>query len=78
MRFEAGRVRVEALKTGVLPAAEAAALAIEDAYGLGRATLVTVLDAEKARIDARLALATARGEQGDAWIEVERVLGVTQ
>jgi len=78
MRFEAVRLRVDALKTGVLPAAEAAALAIEDAYGLGRASLVTVLDAEKARVDARLALATARAEQADAWIEVERVLGVTR
>ena len=77
-RFEAATSRAATLKTSVVPASEAAATAIEDAYKLGRATLVMVLDAERARIDTRLALQQARAEQADAWIDVERAAGVAR
>ncbi len=75
-RFEAARTRGDALQSGVLPASEAAAKAIEDAYTLGRATLLMVLDAERARIDARLSLQQTRAEEADAWIDVERAAGL--
>jgi cobalt-zinc-cadmium efflux system outer membrane protein len=74
-RFEAARTRLNALESSVVPAAEAAAKAIEEAYLLGRAPLVTVLDAERARIDAHLALQQARAERADAWIDVEHAAG---
>jgi outer membrane protein TolC len=73
--FEAWTASARALSDGVVPAANAAAAAAEESYTLGRAPLVAVLDAEKARIEANLALLDARAQQADAWIEVEHVLG---
>jgi outer membrane protein TolC len=73
--FEAISSRTKALSDGVVPAADAAAVATEESYTLGHAPLVAVLDAEKARIDAKLALLEARAARAEAWIEVERAIG---
>ncbi len=67
--------RLKALDTGVVPAAEAAARATEESYALGRATLVTVLDSERARIDARLSLLETKAARANAWIDAERAAG---
>ena len=64
------------LTSGVVPAAVAAAQATEDSYTLGRAQLVAVLDAERARLDAELALLESESARANAWIDVERALGV--
>jgi len=72
---EAWSASARALAEGVVPAADAAAAATEESYELGRAPLFAVLDAEKARIDARLSLLDARTQQADAWIEVEHATG---
>ena len=72
---EAWSASARTLADGVVPAADAAASATEESYQLGRAPLIAVLEAEKARIDARLALLDARSQQADAWIEVERATG---
>ena len=74
--FEATTERARILGDGVVPAAEAAAVGAEESYSLGYAPLVTVLDAERARIDARTALLEARATRVLAWIDVERALGV--
>jgi cobalt-zinc-cadmium efflux system outer membrane protein len=74
-RFTAISARTEALASGVLPSAEAAANATEEAYSMGRSALVAVLDAERARIDARLALLEARAGRAAAWVDVELALG---
>jgi outer membrane protein TolC len=74
--FEATNARTHALAEGVLPAAEAAANASEESYALGHAPLITVLDAERARIDARTSLLEARAARAIAWIDVERALGL--
>ncbi len=74
--FEAWTESARVLGEGVVVAADAAAAATEESYALGRAPLVSVLDAEKARIEARLSLLDARAQQADAWIEVERAVGV--
>ena len=74
-QFVAVSERVTALEQAVVPAADAAAAATEDAYGLGRSPLVAVLDAEKARIDARLSLLEGRAVRAIAWVDVERALG---
>jgi outer membrane protein TolC len=74
--FAALTRRVEALSEGVVPAALAAARATEESYSLGRAPLLQVLDAERARIDAELSLVDSRAARADAWIDVERALGV--
>jgi cobalt-zinc-cadmium efflux system outer membrane protein len=74
--FEAWTASMRALREGVVPAADAAAAATEDSYALGRATLVMVLDAERAGIDARLALLEAHAQRADAWIEVEHAMGI--
>jgi outer membrane protein TolC len=68
--------RAQALAEGVVPAATAAARATEESYSLGRAPLVLVLDAERARIEAELALVESQSARADAWIDVERALGV--
>jgi cobalt-zinc-cadmium efflux system outer membrane protein len=73
--FSAWGESARALAGGVVPAADAAAAATEESYALGRAPLVAVLDAEKARIDARLSLLDARAQQADAWIEVQHAIG---
>jgi outer membrane protein TolC len=73
--FAAISARTKALAEGVVPAADAAAVAMEESYTLGHAPLVAVLDAEKARIDARLTLLEARAARANAWIDVERAIG---
>jgi cobalt-zinc-cadmium efflux system outer membrane protein len=73
--FEAWDANARALAEGVVPAANAAAEAAEESYTLGRAPLVAVLDAERARIDANLSLLDARAQEADAWIEVEHAAG---
>ncbi len=73
--FEAWTEGARVLGASVVAAADAAAAATEESYSLGRAPLVAVLEAEKARIDARLALLDARAQQAEAWIEVEHAIG---
>jgi cobalt-zinc-cadmium efflux system outer membrane protein len=73
--FEAWTANARALADGVVPAAGAAAAAARESYGLGRAPLVAVLDAEKARIEAALSLIDSRAQRADAWIEVEHAVG---
>ena len=67
--------RLKALEDGVVPAAEAAAKATEESYTLGRATLVAVLDSERARIDARLSLLETKAARANGWIDIERATG---
>ena len=74
--FGALTEQARTLADEVLPAAASAALASEESYALGRAPLVAVLDAERARIDAQLALLESQGARSNAWIDVERALGV--
>ena len=73
--FEAISARRLALETGVVPAADAAAAATEESYALGHAALVAVLDANRARIDARMSLLEASAARALAWIDVERAVG---
>ncbi len=74
--FGALTQQAQTLAFGVLPAAAAAARATEESYTLGRAPLLSVLDAERARIDAELTLIESQGARANAWIDVERALGV--
>lgn len=74
--FGALSSQANTLADGVVPAAVAAARATEESYSLGRAPLVAVLDAERARIDAELSLIETRSARANAWIDVERALGV--
>jgi outer membrane protein TolC len=73
---QAWTARERALRDGVLPAAVAAARATEESYGLGRAPLVSVLDAERALVDTQLTLLEASSGRADAWIEVEHAMGL--
>jgi outer membrane protein TolC len=73
--FSAMSLQVEALSSGVLPAAVSAARATEESYALGRAPLVSVLDAERARIDTELTLFESQGARANAWIDLQRALG---
>jgi outer membrane protein, heavy metal efflux system len=74
--FRALSQQSETLASGVVPAAVAAARATEESYALGRAPLHSVLDAERARIEAELSLLQTQGARADAWINVEQALGV--
>jgi len=73
--FEASSTLVKTLAEGVVPASEAAAVATEESYSLGHAPLVSVLDAERSRIDARLSLLEARASRALSWIDVEHAVG---
>lgn len=73
--FAAATARAKAIGDGVVPAAEAAAVAAEASYAAGRAPLVVLLDAERLRVDARTSLIDAQAARANAWIEVERAVG---
>lgn len=73
--FEAATARQRTLVDAVVPAAQAAAKATEEAYTLGRAQLVAVLDAERALVDARVTALEAQAARASAWADVEHALG---
>jgi outer membrane protein, heavy metal efflux system len=74
-QFAAAAARRLALEQAVVPAANKAALAVEDSYAMGRAPLVAVLDAERARIDVHTALVEARAAHAHAWVDIQKALG---
>jgi cobalt-zinc-cadmium efflux system outer membrane protein len=74
--FEAATARQRTLADSVVPAAQSAARATEEAYSLGRAQLVAVLDAERALVDARVTALEAQAARAAAWADVEHALGV--
>jgi cobalt-zinc-cadmium efflux system outer membrane protein len=73
--FDAATARERTLTGAVVPAARAAAKATEEAYTLGRAPLVAVLDAERALVDARVSALQAQAARASAWADVEHALG---
>jgi cobalt-zinc-cadmium efflux system outer membrane protein len=73
--FEAATARQRALVESVVPAARQAAKATEEAYSLGRAQLVAVLDAERALVDARLTALETQAVRASSWADVEHALG---
>ena len=73
--FIAADGRVKTLRDDVLVAAEAASTATQESYELGRAQLVAVIDASRARLDTRTALADAIATRALAWIDIERAVG---
>lgn len=74
--FEAATARQRTLVDSVVPAAQSAAKATEEAYTLGRAQLVAVLDAERALVDARVTALEAQAARASAWADVEHAMGV--
>ncbi|MEI7893785.1 MAG: TolC family protein [Myxococcales bacterium] len=52
------------------------ARATTESYSLGRAPLVSVLEAERARLDAKIALLEGKTMRANAWIDVERAMGM--
>lgn len=73
--FEAATARQRTLAESVVPAAQSAAKATEEAYALGRAQLVAVLDAERALVDARVSALEAQAARANAWADVEHAVG---
>jgi outer membrane protein TolC len=73
--FSATGARRKALEEAVVPAAEKAAAATEESYALGRASLVAVLDAERARIEARMSLLEARAANAFSWVDIQTAMG---
>jgi cobalt-zinc-cadmium efflux system outer membrane protein len=73
--YEAATTQERTLVDAVVPAARAAARATEDAYALGRAQLVAVLDAERALVDARIAALDAQAARATAWADVQHAIG---
>jgi outer membrane protein, heavy metal efflux system len=74
--FSALTTQATTLANELVPAASNAARATEESYVLGRAPLVAVLDAERARIEAELALVESQSARANTWIDIERALGV--
>lgn len=73
--FLGASARSKALEEGVVPAADAAAVAAEAQYEAGRAPLVTLLEALRARVESRSALVDLKASRANAWIEVEHLTG---
>jgi cobalt-zinc-cadmium efflux system outer membrane protein len=73
--FEAATARQRTIVDTLLPAAQSAAKATEEAYVLGRAQLVAVLDAERALVDAHVTALEAQAARATAWADVEHALG---
>ena len=73
--YEAATAQQRTLADSVVPAAQAAAKATEEAYALGRAQLVAVLDAERSLVDARVSALQAQAARAVAWADVEHAVG---
>jgi cobalt-zinc-cadmium efflux system outer membrane protein len=73
--FEAATARQRTLVDDVVPAAQSAARATREAYQLGRAPLIAVLEAERALVDARVTALEAEAARASAWADVEHALG---
>ncbi len=73
--FDAAPARQRTVASSLLPSAESAAKATEEAYVLGRAQLIAVLDAERALVDARVTMLEAQASRASAWADVEHALG---
>jgi cobalt-zinc-cadmium efflux system outer membrane protein len=74
--YEAATAQQHTLADAAVPAARLAAKATEDAYALGRAQLVAVLDAERTLVDVRVSALAARAARANAWADVEHALGM--
>lgn len=73
--FEAAVAAHKILADAVVPAAIVAAKSTEEAYALGRAQLIAVLDADRALVDAKVLSVEAAASEANAWIDVEHALG---
>ena len=73
--YQAATLARRTLADAVVPAAREAARSTEEAYSLGRAQLVAVLDAERSLVDAQVLALQAQAAQADAWIDVEHAMG---
>jgi cobalt-zinc-cadmium efflux system outer membrane protein len=73
--YEAATAQQRTLVESAVPAAQSAAKATEEAYALGRAQLVAVLDAERALVDIRVAALQAQTARANAWADVDHALG---
>lgn len=73
--YEAATAQQRTLAESVVPAAHAAAKATEEAYALGRAQLVAVLDAERGLVDARVSALQAQAARANAWADVDHAVG---
>jgi cobalt-zinc-cadmium efflux system outer membrane protein len=73
--LEAATARQRTLTESVVPAAQQAAKATEEAYVVGRVQLLAVLDAERALVDARVTALEAQAARANAWADVEHALG---
>jgi cobalt-zinc-cadmium efflux system outer membrane protein len=76
--FEAATARQRTLADAVEPAARAAAKATEEAYALGRAPLVALLDAERTLVETRVSALQAQAARAAAWADLEHALGGPQ
>ncbi|HJZ89108.1 MAG TPA: TolC family protein [Polyangia bacterium] len=74
-RSEGAAERTHALATQVLPAMEEARRMTEEGYRAGRLDLLRLLDAQRAVLDSRLALAEAEAGYGRALADLERAAG---
>jgi cobalt-zinc-cadmium efflux system outer membrane protein len=74
--YEAATAQQRTLSESVVPAAGGAARATEEAYALGRAQLIAVLDAERALVDARVSALQAQAARAVAWADAEHALGI--
>jgi outer membrane protein TolC len=73
--FTSATARASALESGVVPAVDAAATASREAYALGHSPLIAVLEAERARLEAKMELFSAKADRANAWIDIERATG---
>jgi cobalt-zinc-cadmium efflux system outer membrane protein len=74
-RAEGGIERERALRESVLPAIEEARKMTEEGYRAGRVDLLRLLEAQRAVLDTRLALAEASAALGRAQADLERASG---
>ncbi|MES1206854.1 MAG: TolC family protein [Pseudomonadota bacterium] len=74
-RAEGAGARARSLATDVLPALEEVRRMTEEGYRDGRVDLLRLIDAERARLDSRLAQVEAQAAWQRALAEVERAVG---
>lgn len=70
-RYSAAATKVRAYRERILPASEKAQSQSQDAYGLGKSSILEAIDAQRTLIETRTAALDAEKELGEAAAELE-------
>jgi cobalt-zinc-cadmium efflux system outer membrane protein len=77
VRYRAARDSFDLVERQLIPQAEMAAVAAQDAFRSGQSDSLGLLDARRQLLDMQLQQARSRARVQEAWAELERASGAT-